>query len=343
MWERIGKWLGRSGAGGAAAIVRPRGLRVRSAKPAYDRGLRRALQDWPGAGETPGREAPRLAACRTWSYQLQGINWERLEATIADMAVIDVSADGNEDNVFSPGQIERMRTKPGSADPTTLLCYLSVGAAESWRYYWNPKWQRARPAWMEPTPSEWSGTALVRYFDPRWRAILYEKPGSMLDRILSLGFDGVVLDGIETYEHFRAAGRSNAPDEMVELVAAIGARAWQVNPNFLVIPINGEELLGSPRYRSVISGIIREDILYRPDFSTGQPREIENNERIVAAIMSDLRLAKADGIPVLAMEYLRGTPDDEARIPLATQRLRGMSLIPAFAPRNLDRLTPPAY
>jgi len=258
------------------------------------------------------------------------------------VAVIDLSSDGSEASVFSTGQIERMRCKPGGGD-TTLLCYLSVGAAEPWRYYWNPKWTRARPGWMDGAPAEWSGSQLVRYWDQRWHAIVYEQAGSLLDRILSLGFDGVVLDGVDAFEHFRAAGRQSAPDEMIDLVARLGARAWQVAPNFLVVPVNGEELLGSPRYRSVISAMIREDILYRPDYSTGRDAVIENNERIVAGIMSDLRLAQADAIPVLAVEYLRDQLADEARIELATRRLRGMSLVPTFAPRRLDRLTPPPY
>ena len=343
MWQRVTRWLGNRSGTGVATLPRPiAGLRARTAKPAYDRGLRRGPNDWPGAGETPSVLAPRLAGCRTWIYQLQDINWERIEASISDVAVIDLSADGSETNVFSAGQVERMRTKPGSGD-TTLLCYLSIGAAEPWRYYWNPKWTRARPGWMEAAPAEWTGTQLVRYWDQRWHALLYEQAGSLLDRILSLGFDGVVLDGIDAFEHFRAAGRQSAPDEMIDLVARLSARAWQVNPNFLVVPLNGEELLGSPRYRSTISALIREDILFRPDYSAGRDAVVENNERIVAGIISDLRLAQSDTIPIFAVEYLRDSPADEAHIPRATERLRGMNLIPTFAPRRLDRLTPPPY
>lgn len=342
MWQRLGRWLGTTAGNGAVSHA-VSGARTRHAKPAYDRSLRRGLEDWPGADETPAVLAPRLAGCRTWSFQLQGINWERVEATIADVAVIDMSSDGGEAGAFSQGQIDRMRSKPGSGDPTLLLCYLSIGAAEPWRSYWNPKWIRARPGWMDGAPGEWTGSQLVRYWDQRWQSLVYAQAGSLLERILSLGFDGVVLDGIDTFEHFRALGRQSAPDEMVDFVARIGARAWQLNPNFLIVPMNGEELLGSPRYRSVISGLIREDILYRPDYSTGRAVPIENNERIVAGITSDLRLAQSDGIPVLAIESLRDTPEDETRIPMATRRLRGMNLIPAFAPRNLDRLTPAAY
>ena len=233
-----------------------------------------------------------------------------------------------------------MRAKPGGGE-TTLLCHLSIGAAEPWRGYWNAKWHRARPGWMDAASGEWSGTVLVHYWEKRWQETIVDQPGSLLNRILAAGFDGVVLDGVDAFQHFRAQGRQSAPDDMIDLVARVGAHAWQTNPNFLVVPLNGEELLGSPRYRSVISAVIREDILLRPDYATGREAVVENNDKIVSAVMGDLQLARADGIPVLAVEYLRDSAVDEARIPTAAQRLRELGLVPYFAPRRLNRLFAP--
>lgn len=337
MFRRIGNWLrpGRE----VDLPFDPRdweGERKRYAKPAFDRALRRGTQDWPLAGPSVGPAAPRLGNCRRWVYQLQGINWERLEASVADVAVIDLAADGATP-AFSRAQIDRMRARPGGGQ-TTILCYLSIGAAEPWRSYWNPGWFRSRPAWMTASHGEWGGTVLTQFWHAAWQDIVVDRPDSMLRQILAAGFDGVALDRIDAFEYFRAQGRASAPDEMIELVAKIGTTAWRTVPAFLVVPINGEELLGSRRYRDVISGIIHEDLLYRPDYSAGQDAVVANNDKFVASVMSDLTLALADGIPVLGTEYLRDHPEDEALIPAAAERLRSLGLVPYFAPRRLNRL-----
>jgi cysteinyl-tRNA synthetase len=338
MWQRIANWLTGKRLDPVGSSPSPAIGRVHLPRPAPDLGRRRTAGDWPDAGQDLPILAPRLGRCRTWVYQLQGVNWERIEASISDVAVIDATVDGTEATAFSAGQVERMRTKPGSGGETLLLCYLSLGAAEPWRGYWRPKWETARPGWMDAAAGGWSGTHLVHYWDKRWQAMVIDQPGSLIDRIVAAGYGGVVLDGIDAYQHFRAKGRSSAPDDMIDLVGRIGAKAWQTNPDFLVVPINGEELLGSTRYRSTISAVLCEDLLFRGD---GEGGVIETDVVAADLVMSDLKLALADGIPVLAVEYLLDTEGAEARISEATRQLRGMGLAPYFAPRQLDRLAPP--
>jgi cysteinyl-tRNA synthetase len=283
--------------------------------------------------------APRLSGCRSWVMQLQTINWERIEATIADVAVIDATADGTPDGTFSAGVVERMRSKPGGGD-TIVLCYLSIGAAEPWRAYWNGKWQHARPAWMEEEAGAWQGTHRVQYWDPRWQQIIFGGETSMLAAILAAGYDGVALDGIDSFAYFRAKGRERAPEEMIELVARFGTAAWASNPSFLIVPINGAELIGSQRYRSVISAVIQEDILFRTEAPADGASMLDNNEATIAEAMDDLAPALIERIPVLAIEYLCDDPADAARVPGAVQRLRRLGLVPYIAPRRLDRLAP---
>ena len=339
MWRRFGSWIGRRTSMGAPSEPEDwSGGRSRSHKPTYDRALRRAPQDWPGADDQVPPQAPRLPLCRRWVYQLQALSWERIEASTADVAVVDMSPETGA-KPFTPEQIEHMRTRPGGG-LTAVLCYLSIGAAEPWRPYWDRRWRRTPPEWLTAQHGEWAGTALTHFWNARWQSFLFGSPGSMLDRIIDAGFDGVVLDGVDRFEHFRALGRRSAPDEMIELVARIGAHAWGRSPNFLVVPLNGEELLASPHYRSLISAQIREDILFRPDVSTNQESLVANNDKIVGGLMEDLGRALADDIPVLGIEYLCNGPTGEAMMPAAANRLRRLGIVPNFAPRRLDKLGP---
>lgn len=339
MLERFRRWLrdATPRAVPAPAAVSQVEWRERNALPVVDPAERRRAEDWPGIGEAYAAMAPRLSGCRSWVCQLQGVNWERIEASISDLVVVDISPDGMDGSAFSAGHVERMRSKPGGGS-TAVLAYLSVGAAEPWRSYWSPKWRHARPGWMDETQGSWTGSRLVHYWDKRWQSLLYEQTGSRLEQIVTSGYDGVVLGEVGAYAHWRSRGRQSAPDEMIELVARIGQNAWKANPDFLVVPMGGEELLGSPRYRSAVSAVITEQLLYRLVTIEGALQLVENEPNIIAQRRADLQVALSDGIPVLGLEYLCDLADAEAYITSSTSRLRSMAIIPHFAPRNLDRL-----
>jgi cysteinyl-tRNA synthetase len=93
-----------------------------------------------------------------------------------------------------------------------VLAYLSIGEAESYRYYWHREWDRlgdgvpdaGAPAWLEGENPQWRGNYKVRYWDPGWRSILYGRSDAYLDGIISRGFDGVYLDLVDAYLYFEA-------------------------------------------------------------------------------------------------------------------------------------------
>lgn len=83
-----------------------------------------------------------------------------------------------------------------------ILCYMSIGEAENYRYYWEPGWEIGRPVWLVDPNPEWPGNFKVRYWDPEWQSIIFGNDDSYLDRILETGFDGVYLDVVDAYEYF---------------------------------------------------------------------------------------------------------------------------------------------
>jgi cysteinyl-tRNA synthetase len=48
------------------------------------------------------------------------------------------------------------------------LAYMSIGEAEEYRFYWQPEWAYAPPAWLGPENPDWQGRCeiVAAFFDP---------------------------------------------------------------------------------------------------------------------------------------------------------------------------------
>jgi cysteinyl-tRNA synthetase len=123
---------------------------------------------------------------------------------------------------------------------------------------------------LDTNDPEWAGARWVRYWDPAWQAIILGSPESYLDRILALGFDGIYMDRVDTYQYYEERGRTTAAREMADFVIAIARYARERHPSFGIFPQNAEELgILFPDYLQVVTGVGVEDLYY------GYPREHE--------------------------------------------------------------------
>ena len=95
--------------------------------------------------------------------------------------------------------IERIRE---GANSRKVYAYMSVGEASSWRYYWSSTWNFIRPKWIAEENPFWPGSFRVYYWEDAWKDLLFHNRSSYLARILAAGFDGIVLDGVDTYQYF---------------------------------------------------------------------------------------------------------------------------------------------
>ncbi|MBN2553148.1 MAG: endo alpha-1,4 polygalactosaminidase [Spirochaetales bacterium] len=127
-----------------------------------------------------------------------------------DLLVIDTFVDGPKGlEWLEPEDIRSLKQKAGGAR-RLVISYLSIGEAESYRYYWDRSWDRNRdghpdpgaPSWLAGENPNWQGNYKVRYWDAQWQAILFGTEDSYLDRIVALGFDGVYLDIVDAFEFF---------------------------------------------------------------------------------------------------------------------------------------------
>ena len=124
--------------------------------------------------------------------------------------------------------------------------------------YWKANWlgsSQARPHWLSPANDEgWGNNYRVRYWNQDWPKLILGSPDAYLDRLIATGFDGVYLDIVDGFEFWQDPSRApddarrTAADEMIQLVTRIARYAWSRNPNFYIIPQNGEALLESEVY-----------------------------------------------------------------------------------------------
>ena len=203
---------------------------------------------------TPAR---LLAAAKSWGFQLHKLDPDTLAAAPYDMLVIDYSRDGKAALALTPEQVDKIRIKP-DGERRIVLAYLSIGEAETYRYYWKWYWGWFfgvfAPRWLGSEDPEWPGNYSVRYWQEGWQKIIFGGEDGYLERIVKAGFDGVYLDRVDAYVDM-AMEKRNARGLMIAFVKALAERARALKPGFLIVPQNAEALLTDASYRAVIDGL----------------------------------------------------------------------------------------
>jgi len=119
-------------------------------------------------------------------------------ATNYDAVIMDLYV---ENEVFTAAEINQIRQK-ANGGKRLVICYMSIGEAENYRYYWNSSWDNSNPGFLEAENPDWPGNYKVQYWNENWQDIIYKNPDSYLSKIQGAGFDGVYLDIIDAFEYF---------------------------------------------------------------------------------------------------------------------------------------------
>lgn len=307
------------------------------------------------------RRTPLLEA-RTWACQLQSKDdedfpIEAIGASNADVVIIDYSHDGSAARAFTPAEVARMKERAGG-EPKKLVAYMSIGEAEETRFYWKKNvWTKksaklpAAPRWLyRLNEFGWTGNWRIKFWDPEWQRYIIDDAHSFLNQIIDAGFDGVFLDIVDACDYWEDEKRgpdrkADAAKDMIAFVGRIGEHARNVRgkPGFLVIP-NGDVLIEKADYRALISALMREDTIWEQDGRADEHPSVKarkaNGEDSVETIKRQLENARADRIPILAIEYLMDRAQDRARIADTAAKLRAISpdILPYFSVRNLHTL-----
>lgn len=280
------------------------------------------------AGVTTTVEKPALPA-RDWGavddyiIQLQRARPDRLGETAYDLIIADIALSGSRRQ-----RIDDLRRSEGG--PRLVVAYMSIGQAANFQYYWRREWSDALPDWIGEPDGFWAGDFWVQYWRPEWQAIILTGPDAYLDRIIDLGFDGVLLDRVDAATYYEERGRETAYREMADFVMAIAGHARARSPGFGIFTVNGEDIgLRFPEYLNAVTGILVEDLYY------GYPRDHEPSPPDWTAEREAMLDQWVDaGKLVLTVDYTRRP----AQIDDAYARAEARGYVPYCADRGLSRL-----
>ena len=119
-------------------------------------------------------------------------------STNYDLVIVDLFFG---ESPLTATDIARIKIKDNGAE-RLVICYMSIGEAENYRYYWQDDWAESSPAWLGQENPDWEGNYKVNYWDPEWQEIIYGNDQSYAKMILDAGFDGVYLDLIDAFEYY---------------------------------------------------------------------------------------------------------------------------------------------
>ncbi len=121
-----------------------------------------------------------------------------LATTNYDVILIDYAF--NEDP-FTADEIISLKLKENGGK-RLIIAYMSIGEAETYRYYWQNEWTPGSPEWLDVENPDWEGNYKVKYWNRDWQSIIYGNDNSYLKKILDANFDGVYLDIIDAFEYY---------------------------------------------------------------------------------------------------------------------------------------------
>lgn len=119
---------------------------------------------------------------------------EAVMATNYDLVLVDLYFN---DELLSAADVESLKEKHDGGS-RLVICYMSIGEAEDYRYYWNGL-DKNLVCGENP---DWEGNFAVKYWETDWKSVIFGNDQSYLKKILDAGFNGVYLDIIEAYETF---------------------------------------------------------------------------------------------------------------------------------------------
>jgi cysteinyl-tRNA synthetase, unknown class len=295
----------------------------------------------PFYGELRRRD---LMGVTNWGYQLQEVSpTETALLNPHDLMVIDYSKNGRVDGELTAAEVATLRRKPDGGR-RLLLAYLSIGEAESYRFYWRKEWgdqfrlTKDAPKWLQKDATDWPGNFAVEYWRQDWRDILFTGADSYLDRILARGFDGVYLDRVDAFETAVTKGRSTARADMIDFIVDLASAARKKSPRFIVVPQNADSLLKDERYSGAIDGVAREDLVFDFEWiATANGKQMRQKLRSapdIAATIDNLSTALRSGKAVFVTEYTVESAAQYSKL-----GLEGNGFKTVLLPRTLDRFS----
>jgi len=252
---------------------------------------------------------PDLARAARWAC-FYGANLSTRTWTSLDLAVVDPDS----------------FVLPASSGPVRVA-YVSAGEADERRSFWARA--KGKPWLIEPNP-DWPGAHRVDVRAAEWRKLLL---GTVVPGALAKGYQGVMLDTLDTAEHFESSAPARFGGSL-DAAAGLVLELRAARPDAVILVNNAVPLL--PRIGPAIDGVLVEDLytdcLPRETCRPSAPAVRDAKEAALTAF------AKATGRPVFVLVYARLSQRGDRWVRRAVARARAKGFHPYLADPSLERL-----
>ena len=96
-----------------------------------------------------------------------------------------------------------------------VFATMNVTTAASSLYYWKKDWKEGSPAFIDLPLRSDPDSHRTHYWDPEWQSILYGNATSYIAGIVTLGFDGVVMRGLNGWRYWET-GENEEDQDAIE-------------------------------------------------------------------------------------------------------------------------------
>ncbi len=150
------------------------------------------------------RAITALSSVQNFLYLINPQRYPNIAKLVDDVAktnydLIIVDAFDNDGKPLNKAVVERLQRKKSGAK-RLVIAYMSIGEAEDYRYYYPKSPEIAD--WLDRENPNWKGNYFVKYWRSAWQRIIFGDANSYLDKIIAMGFDGVYLDTLDTYQYY---------------------------------------------------------------------------------------------------------------------------------------------
>jgi cysteinyl-tRNA synthetase, unknown class len=228
----------------------------------------------------------------SFSIILQGIDLDKISKLPQQLIIIDYSFDGS-----ATGELKKENVTLLKKSGKKVFAYLSIGEAETYRFYWKEEFNNKQPSWIFYENPNWPGNYKVIFWNSEWQNIIF----SYLRRIMDKGFDGVFLDTIDTYKTYMENNpQYNFKKSMINFIKKIIEIASnEKDKDFKIIFNNAEELAFDDSFiMNNITGFVAESLY--TDGSENYLKESDINLR-----EKNLIKLRKNGKYVMVIEYLK--------------------------------------
>ena len=103
----------------------------------------------------------------------------------------------HEHTPYTPEEVRSLQFKKNGTR-RLLIAEMNMSEATANAYYWHPEWKIGNPAWLNRISFVNDNAVITSYWHPEWKKIISRH----FKEIVSSGFDGAFLTGLENYRYF---------------------------------------------------------------------------------------------------------------------------------------------